>query len=60
MKLGVEVFSGSRWLELSETALEPADDEIKRLVGVGGAIIGDESTQRNCFRVLDHTSLGSK
>ena len=52
MKLGVEVFSGSRGLGLSDAALEPVDEELKRLVGVSGAIIGDESVQRNAFRCL--------
>lgn len=52
MKLGVEVFSGSRGLGLSDAALEAVDEELKRLVGVSGAIIGDESVQRNAFRCL--------
>lgn len=59
VKLGVEVFSGSGGL-VSETALEAVDGELKRLVGVSGAIIDDESDQQKCFSVLDHTSSGSE
>ena len=56
MKPGFDLFSESGQAELSETVLEPGDEELEGAVDVTGAIIGNGTSQQRCVRPVDHTS----